>query len=394
MKKIGLVIVLIVFGLTSEIFGEEKVLVTHYFDRLRWCPDGNAIAFVANFMKEDSQSRKWLITTGIGKIKPDGSDLQIIISYPWLPYGPMIHRREKNQKQKQVYPGDYKPPPSPPQPVIPLFSIGTEFEWSADGKKIIFADSLTSFSDNDEIYIWTVNSDGTNLRQIFKTDIRNLPCNFQRLENGKIAFRTKARESFFHFFHFLNPENGKIEGEINLGGPWPAYEYSLSPDGKKVLFEDKSDIFVVDLARRTKVNITNIFKTANPQSSARSSRCESPVWSSDSKKIAFVFQPGMSLTELSCMERRIQQTAIWVIDVEGTNSRPISAIPDEGKKGIEWAKDSHPAWSPDEKTIAFIREYSKRIGGESQYSIETVGTASGDQKLATIEENKKLAQKN
>jgi len=404
MKKIILIVLItiwVVLVLYSEIFGEEKIAIMNWKDikNLRWCPDGNSIAFVATFVKynpEKENPEKEFYSAGIGKVNIDGLSFQIIASSPWLLFLEIhkendeeITRRQRIKNPEPTGPGGYRDPTPSPKAItpIPLFSQYTPFEWSSDGKKIIFAETETVVPPKVDGYIWSINADGTGLRPLLKIDAEHpLELNWspylQRLDNGKIALRACKRNTNEKVFQCFDPESGRIENRISLGVLWPPEDYILSPDGKKVLVlkvakelrgrRGSDDIFVAILGARDTTNITN---------SGEIGECLSPVWSPDSKKIAFEFHP-IEETRIS----RNYLNSIWVIDADGKNSRPITpSIKQRNEIRDEWdgwVKDTQPAWSPDGRKIAFIREYCQRINGKYKYSysIEVTTIEGEDQK--------------
>lgn len=398
MKKIILIVlitILVVLVLGPEIFGEEKIAIMDWenIKNLRWCPDGNSIAFVATFTKynqeEDNPKKEFLYSAGIGKVNIDGSNFQIITSSPWLVPQPFalneeVEARMRQKDSKPTGPGGYRDPTPSPKAITPtpLFSRNTLFEWSSDGKKIIFAETVFHVPQDADGYIWSINVDGTGLRPILKTDTKHLPICLQRLENGKIVFRTWDKEGFFQC---LDPESGRIENRISLGVLWPPEDYLLSPDGKKILAlkvakelrnrRGSNDIFVAILGARDTTNITN---------SGEAGECLSPVWSPDSKKIAFGFNPT---AEMGISRNHL--ISIWVIDADGKNSRPVTPSTKQRKEVRDewdgWVKDTQPAWSPDGRKIAFIREYCQRINGEYKYSYSIeVATIEGEDQKTVI----------
>lgn len=407
MKRIILIAILVVLLLTPAVLGEERILVKEYFGQLRWCPDDNSIAFVANFEKYDPSIRNSgrFQAVGIGRVKTDGSGLQIIVSEPWwcltsrgifyedgTRWEDMETRiRQRVRTAPPAGPGGYRSPTdSPPKATTPtpFLSQQTPFEWSADGKKIIFAEPLGLPTGIDQ-YIWIVNADGTGLRPIWKAGtieglggalprLEDLPVRLQRLENGKIAFLTRRQariEAERGFFRCLDPETGNIENKKLNTGPYDCpYESSiLSPNGKMVLYEgnleEHGDIFVVNLATGAKTNLTR---------SASQGMCSLPTWSPDSKQIVFEFEPKRNSSG-----RQTQVVSIWVIDANGANCRPVA--PYTTTETREWVKDRYPTWSPGGRTISFIREHHKE---KSEYSIEVAAIDDGSRRVAAAPEVK------
>jgi Tol biopolymer transport system component len=99
---------------------------------------------------------------------------------------------------------------------------------------------------------------------------------------------------------------------------------SLSPDGKKILFDSdrsgNSELYVMDLDGNNLKRLTNSPEHDN-----------SPKWSPDGKQIVF----ARDLAENS---------EIFIINADGSNERRLTQVPGD---------DSHPNFSPDGKKIIF-----------------------------------------
>jgi Tol biopolymer transport system component len=347
MNRAILVFVLIIatLGFVVPIFGQEKISVIKYASP-RWSPDDTMIAFAADFRKESSkgeEEKRPLVTTGIGKINLDGSGFQIIISNPWSENVPMlghINQREKTSFEDESYPGGYKPPIPSAKPIVPLLSwIPIPFDWSPDGKRLVFQDSPQSWSDDDEIYIWTVDADGKNLRQLLKTTAKNAPSSLQWLKNGKIVFNRDKQ------LYWLNPENGRIEKNTTVKTSWYFSHACFSHDSSKMVYEQLDNIFALDITTGREINLTKV-------EDRDYGKCSLPRWSPDGKRIVFIFEPGFKTRE----EFPCQEALLWVINANGTGSRPLS-VNLKGKdkeKNEEIISISDPSWSSDGRRIAFV----------------------------------------
>jgi Tol biopolymer transport system component len=103
-----------------------------------------------------------------------------------------------------------------------------------------------------------------------------------------------------------------------------------SPDGTKIAFVRRGDIFVMDADGSNPTNLTNSQSMDN----------QGPAWSPDGTRIAFSRSEAGGNREVN---------RIFVMDADGSNPTSLTdALPDGGI-GV----DFEPTWSPDGNRIAF-----------------------------------------
>lgn len=317
----------------------------------RWSPDGRRIAFYAR-MLQTAPGEAWE-TWDILIFDLNDSTLTPVFPFLWVRADPLGSSRDlvRPRPKQPTTVGGYRPPPPPDRPLLPLLSRSSfpPYDWSPDGTRLVCADAPGSFTFEEDMFIWTARSDGTEFHHIRKTDGEHLTMWVQWLRNGKIAFGTRA-DSW-----------GRV-GQITEGGAPAGYmtmqdcrtnRFYCSPDGKLVAFPLESDIWIYDTNSRRKRNLT---KTENKGDRT----LEEVAFSQDGKRLAFVLT----------VEAIFHGKRLWVIGIDGTGCHPVTEVQPTrlpGESAYELVKktdrqgryyeECSPSWSPDGKTIVYTRAY-------------------------------------
>jgi TolB protein len=228
-----------------------------------------------------------------------------------------------------------KPPAAP----LALTSDGDfkqHLAWSPDGKQFLF-----TRIHQGKMGIWTMNADGSELRRLFKHD---------EAPDFDGCWSPDSRRILFVFI-VLQGTDGKLHlHRINADGtdmkvvmPNKAFEESprWSRDGKRFAFvstrDGNQEIYAADADGKNIKRLTSsIAADANP------------TWSPDGKQIAFASHRGGNWD-------------IHVMNDDGTNLRKLTD---------HAAMDYWPVWSPDGKSIAFT---SNRDGNYEIYVMDADG---------------------
>lgn len=193
-------------------------------------------------------------------------------------------------------------------------------DWSPDGKSIAFASAPLKGNEDGQYDIYVVNADGSNLTRL--TENGGFSPSWSP-DGQKIAFsrREGDEDHFTYYIYIMNPDGTNqtkfIEG---LQPDW-------SPDGEKIAFSARfisRRIFVINTDGSNLKMLTSPSETTLPDGKIRMTKDESPKWSPDSEKIAF-------------MSTRNENWDVYVMNADGSNQTRLTNHPDH---------DMYPAWSP------------------------------------------------
>jgi dipeptidyl aminopeptidase/acylaminoacyl peptidase len=247
---------------------------------------------------------------------------------------------------------------------------------SPDGQWVLYTRGVRDWSDaqlRTRTHIWRVRVDGTGARQLtFGEANTTSPAWFP--DGGRIAFlssrgasapagqnaQADAGEGGGSQVHFMYTDGGEA---------WPATkheggvsDFSISPDGRKVLFlardpltpedrrrrRERDDAEVLDGSFRwTHVWYLDVESGEEKRVTKGDFVASDPQWSPDSTRIAFVTRPTTKVDDGAWAD-------VWVTDLSG-----------QARKFHDNAgPDTSPRWSPDGRTLAIA---SKPQAGNTQW---------------------------
>jgi dipeptidyl aminopeptidase/acylaminoacyl peptidase len=253
---------------------------------------------------------------------------------------------------------------------------------SPDDKWVLYTQAVRDWNDaqlRTRTHIWRVRMDGTGARQLtFGEANTTSPAWFP--DGSKIAFLSSRPTGTAAPAAPATPApTGAAEGDgpsnqvffmyTDGGEAWAATKheggvssFSISPDGKKLLFlaqepltpedrrrrRERDDAVVVDETFRwTHVWFLDIESGKEKRISEGKFVASDPQWSPDSQSIAFVTRPTTKVDDSAWAD-------VWLTDLEG-----------RARKFYDNAgPDTSPRWSPDGRTLAIA---SKRQAGNTQW---------------------------
>ena len=192
-----------------------------------------------------------------------------------------------------------------------------------------------------QLEIWTMNADGSDLRQLTESPERDLEPDWS--PDGSTIVFSSGRDDPANVRLYLMDADGSNQRPLMEFTPYDQLGASWSPDGEWILFysnilEDGLPWFEVYKVRPDGTDLTNV-------SNAPGTNNTRPDWSPDGSRIVFVSE-------------RDGYRQIYVMDADGGNQMRLTETA---------ADDYRPRWSPDGTEILFE---SNRDGNSNLYVMD------------------------
>ena len=325
------------------------VFQLEYADDVQISPDGSRIAYVRvshDIMTDRARRNLWIVNSDGTNNRPLLSGIRSFSSPRWSPDGMRIAYVSAAEGSPQLY-----------------------VRWMDSGQTAL----LTNLTEPPDAITWSPDGKFLAFTQLVPANKPPLATPPPKPEGAAwappvkvidtVTYRADGAgylESGFDHVFIVSAEGGTArqitEGDFYDGGP-----LSFTPDGKRLVFSanrgpdwerdpQNSEVFSVDIATQKLTALTN-----------RQGPDNSPVVSPDGRKIAYLgFDDKL---------QSYQVTHLYVMDIDGSNARAVTADFD---RDVE-----NPRWSADSRGVFF--SYDER-------GVKKLGTTTLDGKIRTLAE--------
>ncbi|NIO00733.1 MAG: protease [Candidatus Latescibacteria bacterium] len=372
--------------------GEPKRLTWHpIYDVVRgWTNDGEYIVFASGRENAPINYPK------LWKVSLKGS-MPIPLPIPRVAEGKFSLDDKKFVYQK-IWPWEsewrnYRGGQNNPIRIIDLNTLEVEklpWDGANDNTPMWMNNKIFFLSDRDYVMnIWSYELDAKKLKQ--ETYFKDFDCKNLEAGGGKLIFENSG------YLYIYDPAAGKPEKlSVAVRGdfPWARTHWktvgdqivnrSLSPTGKRAVFEARGDIFTVPEKKGDIRNLTSSSGTAD----------RNPIWSPDGKYISWFSdeggeyhlviadQYGSNKETIALENPTFYYTPAWSPDckylsfgdadrnlwIVNIDTKKISLIDNEGFTHPE--RTIYPEWSPDSKWIAYTKRLINQYNAIFIYSLE------------------------
>ncbi len=275
-------------------------------------------------------------------------------------------------------------------------SASGEPAFSPDGKKIAFVKYYTSEKGELRANLWVVPAAGGTPIRVSDSDLQRKVGGPIWSPDGKmIAFTSKASSERKEICIVPVSETGKaLASPTKIELPLGTYDMlaGWTPDNKVGVFLHNPDpwaIYTISASGGKPVQVTPSGWATHPQ------------WSPDGERIYFRWNYGIASVpshggELSIVRDHRDSTFNLVYPGSGNAVSPdgkeivfcdynIHTVPIDGGEPKQITQGRFPCWSPDGKSIAFIRSHQKPTKRESGWNIYIIPSKGGDVRKLTSE---------
>lgn len=313
-----------------------------------WSPDGRKLAFVSG---RDGNSEIYVMNA-------DGSAQENLTRQPandshpsWSPDGRKLVFVSRRDGNSEIY--VMNPDGSGLRNLTRTPSNDLDPAWSPDGRAIAFVQKKCMRNPRDklcstayETYLFIVNADGSGLRRLTTQRARvfnpSWSADGKTIRYGRSLVR--ADGSGYR----------ELPRSIPLAGAW-------SPDGQRIAVVQVAHS-PADARNPTKLGLFVMNADgSNPRRVAGKATSGDPAWSPNSRRIAFRRFDGQ-------LGFGRGPSDLFIVDADGSGLRRLT----RGVENLRWF-----AWSPDGRTIAFLRN-------REVYIVKADGT--GERRLTQLAE--------